>query len=193
MTVRVSEKVRVSDRFQWGSGIIPPVTDMSGTFFVSRQRAVNLYAYPVSVTRTGNSRLTAFCIGDKMRFCIKCWTEKDESEFRKSTRGYDDFETACKQCRPKQKSSPEKKREYKRNRRARNYGDDGKISNKEWQQLKERYDFTCLRCGRKEPEIKLELDHIVPLIVGGSNTIGNSQPLCHSCNASKGKKHDDFR
>jgi 5-methylcytosine-specific restriction endonuclease McrA len=35
--------------------------------FVSRQRAVNLFAPPVTVTSTGNSRLTAFCIGDTMK------------------------------------------------------------------------------------------------------------------------------
>lgn len=37
------------------------------SFFVSRQRAVNLLPIPVTVTSTGNSRLTAFCFGVKMQ------------------------------------------------------------------------------------------------------------------------------
>lgn len=36
------------------------------SFFVSRQRAVNLSTIPVTVTSTGNSRLTAFCFGGTM-------------------------------------------------------------------------------------------------------------------------------
>lgn len=37
------------------------------SLYVSRQRAVNLFATPVTVTSTGNNRLTAFCIGDIMK------------------------------------------------------------------------------------------------------------------------------
>lgn len=39
---------------------------LTDRFFVSRQRAVNLSAYPATVTSSGNSRLTALCIGDSM-------------------------------------------------------------------------------------------------------------------------------
>lgn len=49
----------------------------------------------------------------------------------------------------------------------------------------------CLACGKKD--IKLTPDHIVPLFVGGINAIQNIQPLCLSCNISKGIKIIDFR
>ena len=39
----------------------------SGAHFVSRQRAVNLFMPPVTVTSTRSDRLTAFCIGDQMK------------------------------------------------------------------------------------------------------------------------------
>jgi hypothetical protein len=43
----------------------------------------------------------------------------------------------------------------------------------------------CVKCGKKE---KLEFDHIIPVIEGGSNTERNIQLLCEGCNRSKGKK-----
>jgi len=40
-----------------------------------------------------------------------------------------------------------------------------------------------VKCGRQE---RLEYDHIIPLVKGGSNTERNIQLLCESCNRSKG-------
>jgi 5-methylcytosine-specific restriction endonuclease McrA len=88
---------------------------------------------------------------------------------------------------------PEKRRENRRNRRALVHGAIGKHTAEEWMALKERYHFTCLRCGRKEPEIKLTADHVIPLKLGGTNEISNIQPLCHSCNCTKHTKHVDYR
>ena len=59
----------------------------------------------------------------------------------------------------------------------------------DWELLKKQYNFTCPCCKRKEPEIKLTEDHIVPLCKGGSDLIENIQPLCLKCNL---KKHSKF-
>ena len=63
----------------------------------------------------------------------------------------------------------------------------------EWENLKAQYDWTCPACGKREPEIKLTEDHIVPLSKGGSDNIENIQPLCRSCNCSKHTKIIDYR
>lgn len=58
----------------------------------------------------------------------------------------------------------------------------------DWFSLKEKYKFTCPCCGKKEPNIKLTIDHILPLSKNGTNTIDNIQPLCLSCNCRKNNR-----
>lgn len=61
----------------------------------------------------------------------------------------------------------------------------------EFLDLCKKYNFNCLRCGKKFN--KLAADHVVPLSKGGSNTIENIQPLCKSCNSKKRDKIIDYR
>jgi len=55
----------------------------------------------------------------------------------------------------------------------------------EWEILKKQYGNTCPLCEKKEPEITLTADHIIPISKHGSNCIENIQPLCRSCNTKK--------
>ena len=76
---------------------------------------------------------------------------------------------------PKRKLSPEererKRWEYKRARMA--------------PKVFEKYGEFCQICGSED---NLTIDHIVPISKGGTSDLDNLQPLCKSCNSSKGAK-----
>ena len=57
--------------------------------------------------------------------------------------------------------------------------------------IKARDDDTCQICGlstKYEPNLLLEIDHIIPLSKGGMTTEDNLQTLCWKCNRAKGSK-----
>lgn len=88
---------------------------------------------------------------------------------------------------------PEQNAQNFNNRRARILQAGGSFTAREWKKLCKHYNYTCLCCGRREPEIKLTADHVIPLSKGGTNFIDNIQPLCQSCNSSKYRSIIDYR
>jgi 5-methylcytosine-specific restriction endonuclease McrA len=90
------------------------------------------------------------------------------------------------------KENPEKMRVIWHRRRGRILGR-GVFTRQEWEALKAKYNYTCLCCNKREPEIKLTPDHVIPLSRGGMNTIDNIQPLCRKCNNVKSARIKDYR
>jgi len=48
--------------------------------------------------------------------------------------------------------------------------------------------FACQYCGRKAPNVILEVDHIIPVSKGGSNNPSNLKTACIGCNHEKHNK-----
>jgi 5-methylcytosine-specific restriction endonuclease McrA len=82
---------------------------------------------------------------------------------------------------------------YSKTRKARVRGAAGTHTYDQWEELKAKYKHMCLRCRRREPDIKLTQDHIVPISKGGGNDISNIQPLCLDCNMLKYTLTIDYR
>lgn len=50
-----------------------------------------------------------------------------------------------------------------------------------------RDNFTCSYCGRRAPDVRLEVDHVHPRSKGGSDHPSNLKTACFDCNRGKGK------
>jgi hypothetical protein len=67
-----------------------------------------------------------------------------------------------------------------------------KLSNTVRFEVFKRDSFTCQYCGRKAPEVVLELEHIEPVSKGGSDELLNLITSCWQCNSGKSdRKLDD--
>lgn len=85
----------------------------------------------------------------------------------------------------------ERRNELQRLRRA---AYKGSFTAAEWTAVKSLFGRVCLRCLRPESDtVRLEPDHVVPVTKGGAHHASNIQPLCRSCNASKGAQTTDYR
>jgi hypothetical protein len=45
--------------------------------------------------------------------------------------------------------------------------------------------FKCVSCGKSASETEIEVDHIIPVSLGGKSTKDNLQSLCFKCNKGK--------
>lgn len=65
------------------------------------------------------------------------------------------------------------------------------MTNKLREYIKKRDNYTCCNCGNSvhaEPNLLLEIDHIIPVSKGGCTVENNLQTLCWKCNRTKSNK-----
>lgn len=72
--------------------------------------------------------------------------------------------------------------------RARLAGAEGHHTGDQIKMLHANQKFLCASCC-KSIRKKFHIDHVMPLVLGGSNWISNIQLLCPHCNLSKGRMH----
>jgi 5-methylcytosine-specific restriction endonuclease McrA len=145
-------------------------------------------------TRDGHRAICKDCVKayfrtDGHKQAAKRWNAKQVLTIAERRREY-----LRKYKREVRRANHAKWREHRRHenarRRARVLGAIGTYSIAEWRALLKKYAYRCLCCGY---EGILTVDHIIPLALGGSNSIDNIQPLCFNCNARKGATIVDYR
>lgn len=80
------------------------------------------------------------------------------------------------------KRGKEVARNHNRKRRAQRASVENSLTPEDWGNVLILYDYRCAYCGASD---SIEMDHIVPISLGGPHTISNVVPACRSCNASK--------
>ena len=58
-------------------------------------------------------------------------------------------------------------------------------------ELMKRQDNTCVYCSYRRIARSLDIDHILPVVRGGSNEASNLQVICRPCNQRKGLQTDE--
>jgi len=62
------------------------------------------------------------------------------------------------------------------------------------EQVRIRDNYTCLCCGKSRRQgVSMQVDHILPIAMGGTNDISNLQTLCVHCNRIKGTSEINYR
>src|SRR5215210_2254449 len=127
----------------------------------------------------------------------KKWAEENEDSVSASKRKHYELHRDEVIARSKKwgEDNPEKVSQAKANngrkRRAARHASPGSFTTEEFRALCESYGNRCLACG--DTEAALEADHVVPLTRGGTDDIGNIQPLCGTCNRKKFVGVIDYR
>jgi 5-methylcytosine-specific restriction endonuclease McrA len=110
-------------------------------------------------------------------YCIPCnkveskiWTQNNKEQYRKNASNY-------------LKNNVEKV--YLKNQKRRKLIYENLQFDIKPSFVKKLYESPCVVCGSKN---QIEMDHIIPVSRGGTNSEGNLQPLCKKCNLSKGSK-----
>lgn len=85
------------------------------------------------------------------------------------------------------KNNPDKIFIHNKRARARRRGAEGFFTTEDVKNMYIKQRRKCAICGIRKD--KLDVDHIMPLALGGSNWPSNLQLLCRICNVRKGAKH----
>jgi hypothetical protein len=117
---------------------------------------------------------------DKQRFASDAWHEANPGRMLERTRRW-------------ARSNPEKIAAKTSRRRSRECNAVGGHTAFDLKALLAQQKNRCVYCGADFAVAGKHLDHILPLILGGSNDPENLQYLCPPCNLAKGAKHpQDF-
>lgn len=125
--------------------------------------------------------------------CVECaYIQRDK--FRSENPSYEseryerDKDRILKVNRDWARRNPVKGRLKTMRYNARKLSAEGYSAEKDIEEILSRQNYKCANCNSDFNGL-YEVDHIMPLFLGGSNWPSNLQCLCRSCNARKSAKH----
>lgn len=134
-------------------------------------------------------KLTSDGFRGECKACVKLHNQnyhignKARSNKRNTEYYWNNLEIAKKRVKEYRKRHPESNKNFSQKRRAIAKGNGTFfVSNKE---TKKMYESPCFYCGSTE---NITIDHVLPIMRGGTHGIGNLVPACRDCNFSKNKK-----
>ena len=123
---------------------------------------------------------------------IKKWQKKNPDKVKKINQRYEEKNKEKRLLKKRIKDRKERLVKPENYRVDENGNKIYKIKLRNFRRYKTRFavlrrdNFTCQYCGRKAPEVILEVDHIYPKSKGGLNKIENYKTSCRDCNIGKG-------
>lgn len=125
---------------------------------------------------------------EPLRTRAEKWRNNNLEKSRSMAREYaaNNREAAVVRAVQWQKDNPEKVAVRTATRRSREKGAGGSFSRTDWLARLQEFDRHCAYCLRRKH--RLDVEHVIPLATGGSNSIDNIVPACKSCNARKGAR-----
>lgn len=124
----------------------------------------------------------------------KIWNREYYNSHKEQWRGYggkwrrehsDNLNANAKRWREK---NPDKARLFRKHRDYRERNAEGKFTLEEWNAKLEEYNYRCAYCGCELNTETITIDHVIPIVRGGTNYIDNLVPACCSCNSRKHTK-----
>lgn len=83
--------------------------------------------------------------------------------------------------------SPDELRVWSNVYRTSKLGLESRYSLEDWRTTQRAFGGRCVYCG--SVPLQLEIEHFIPVRLGGGTTISNIVPACHDCNAIKRSSH----
>ena len=142
----------------------------------------------------------------KMKTCSRCSHARPIQYFSNDSNTSDGLSYQCSDCRHarylanrtkilERMSSPDyrpNRQVYNSRQRAKNYDIENTLTVSEWKDKLTESDGCCAYCGEKVGQAKLVMDHVIPMLKGGSNSIENITPACKLCNRKKAAKSSEL-